>query len=349
VPPPPSGPLPPAPPPTAPLPPGPLPPAPLKPPPARPSDPRSATERPADEAPTLQMPPISEGPTPTLVDVPAAPPEPGTEPGPLYAVGDVHGYRTELVDSLREQGLIDADENWVGGRSRVYFLGDFTDRGPDGIGVIDLVRRLGDEAPATGGQAIALLGNHELLLLGAKKFGDTPVHSTAGTASFLAAWRLNGGQQRDLEHLDDTHLTWLMRLPPTALVDDYLLLHSDTTAYLEYGRTGAELHDRMWKVLHQGDAEAYWEAFRKLTKRFAFRGDKGTEAVHELLGAYGGSRIVHGHSPIPYLTGAVDAEDGHPAETVTDPYVYAEDLAIAMDGGVTMEGPMLVRRLPLGS
>ncbi len=55
---------------------------------------------------------------------------------------------------------------------------------------------------------------------------------------------------------------------------------------------------------------------------------------------------MHGHSPIPYLTGAVHADDGMPPH-VPGPYVYAEDLAVAMDGGVTMEGRLLVSRLPI--
>ena len=72
--------------------------------------------------------------------------------------------------------------------------------------------------------------------------------------------------------------------------------------------------------------------------------------MRDLLDTYGGSRIVHGHSPIPYLLGEVGTEDDgedSPVRTSNGPHVYADGLAIAMDGGVTMAGKLLVVQLPL--
>ncbi|MGW1770566.1 metallophosphoesterase [Streptomyces sp. NPDC002104] len=276
---------------------------------------------------------------------------PGEGPGPLYVVGDVHGYIDELVAELQFQGLIDADRNWSAGNARLWFLGDFTDRGPDGIGVIDLVMRLSAEAAAAGGYCKALMGNHELLLIGAKRFGDTPVVSGAGTATFQAAWLLNGGQRTDMDRLQDVHLQWMSRLDAAVLVEDHLLLHSDTTAYLDYGDSVEDVNDTIHELLNRNDADITWDLFRKFTKRFAFRDEEtGPQAVRELIGTYGGSRVVHGHSPIPYLLGEVGTEDGdgaHGPEAVVGPHVYAEGLAIAMDGGVTMAGKLLVVQLPL--
>ncbi|MET9465359.1 metallophosphoesterase [Streptomyces sp. NPDC006544] len=271
-------------------------------------------------------------------------------PGPLYVVGDVHGYLGELVAELQAQGLIDADLNWSAGNARLWFLGDFTDRGPDGIGVIDLVMRLSAEAAAAGGYCKALMGNHELLLIGAKRFGDTPIVSGAGTATFQAAWLLNGGQRTDMERLQDVHLQWMSRLDAAVLVDDHLLLHSDTTAYLDYGDSVEDVNDTIHELLNRNDADITWDLFRKFTKRFAFRSEEtGPQAVRELLGTYGGTRVVHGHSPIPYLLGEVGSEDGDDSRgpEVVGPHVYAQGLAIAMDGGVTMAGKLLVVQLPL--
>ncbi|MFD5462068.1 metallophosphoesterase [Kitasatospora sp. NPDC127059] len=297
-----------------------------------------------DDPPTIELgPPLPDPAAPTY---PYPAPGPGEPPGPVYVVGDVHGYLEELRTELHHQGLIDADGHWSAGRARIWFLGDFTDRGPDGIGVIDLVMQLAAEAAAAGGYCRALMGNHELLFLGAAKFADEPVQSTAGTASFLAAWRLNGGQQNDLDRLEAHHISWLSRLPAMGLEDGHLLLHSDTTAYLEYGESIPDVNDAVHSLLADGSVDEWWDCFRRFTKRFAFRGDAGPTAVHELLDTFGGSRIVHGHSPIPYLTGAVHADDGQPPH-IPGPYVYADDLAVAMDGGVTMEGRLLVARLPI--
>jgi hypothetical protein len=281
--------------------------------------------------------------------VPAGIPQQADGVGPLYVVGDVHGYLEELLAALREQGLIDVAGNWCAGTARLWFLGDFTDRGPDGIGVIELVMRLSAEAAAAGGYCKALMGNHELLLLGAKRFGDTPVNSGAGTATFQAAWLLNGGQKTDMDRLQDHHLQWMARLDAVEEVDGYLLVHSDTTAYLDYGDSIEAVNDTVRETLTRNDADECWDLFRKFTKRFSFRDEGGADAVRSLLDTYGGTRIVHGHSPIPYLLGEVGSEEGEerPEPVVEGPHVYADGLAIAMDGGVTMAGKLLVQQLPL--
>lgn len=289
--------------------------------------------------------------TPTQHDLPVVSAADPQALGPLYVVGDVHGYVDQLRDALYATGLIDSEGHWAAGNARLWFLGDFTDRGPDGIGVIELVMQLSAEAAAAGGYARALMGNHELLLLGAHRFGDTPVNSVAGTASFLAAWRLNGGQTSDMERLQDHHIAWMSRLDAAAVADGHLLLHSDTTAYLEYGNTIDAMNDAVTGILQRGDADECWELFRKFTRRFAFRGESGPQAARELLETYGGHRVVHGHSPIPYLLGEAGGEHGAEqpdrSAVVEGPHVYAEDLAVAMDGGVTMEGKLLVAQLPL--
>ncbi|GFH38686.1 serine/threonine protein phosphatase [Streptomyces pacificus] len=328
--------------------------------PGAPEDPEDPQVHPGDAVPDDEPP---EGYTPTERDLPvldrdgtvrvaAADRQPAPEgPGPLYVVGDVHGYLDELVAALTTEGLIDSEGHWSAGNARLWFLGDFTDRGPDGIGVIDLVMRLSAEAAAAGGYCKALMGNHELLLIGARRFGDTPVNSGAGTATFQAAWLLNGGQKNDMDRLQDVHLQWMSRLDAVVEEDGHLLMHSDTTAYLDYGTTIEDVNDTVHEIINRNDADECWDLFRKFTKRFAFRDDNGPKAVRELLAAYGGGRIVHGHSPIPYLLGEVGAEDadgeGKAEPLVEGPHVYADGLAVAMDGGVTMAGKLLVAPLPL--
>ncbi|MFI8198034.1 metallophosphoesterase [Streptomyces sp. NPDC085942] len=309
-------------------------------------------EQPDGYTPTERdLPVIRRGDTVQVRTVAEPSPGPGAEDsrGPLYVVGDVHGYLDELLAALGEQGLVDADGKWAAGNARLWFLGDFTDRGPDGIGVIDLVMRLSAEAAAAGGYCKALMGNHELLLIGAKRFGDTPVNSGAGTATFQAAWLLNGGQKADMDRLQDVHLQWMSRLDAVVEQDGHLLLHSDTTAYLDYGSTIEDVNDTITAILTRNDADECWDLFRKLTKRFAFRDEGGPQAVRELLSTYGGQRVVHGHSPIPYLLGEVGTEDGDEdsGPVINGPHVYADGLAIAMDGGVTMAGKLLVVQLPL--
>ena len=81
----------------------------------------------------------------------------------IVAVGDVHGAFQQFVTILREAKIIDSRNRWSGGRAILVQTGDITDRGPDSRKVIDLLRKLTDEAAKAGGRVHALLGNHEAM------------------------------------------------------------------------------------------------------------------------------------------------------------------------------------------
>jgi hypothetical protein len=258
---------------------------------------------------------------------------------PTYVVGDVHGHRAELVAALAAAGLVDEDAAWSGGTAHLWFLGDFVDRGPDGIGAIDLVMSLAAQADEAGGRVGTLLGNHEILLLGMRRFGDTEVPSDFGPRSFARSWELNGGQASDQEALTDEHIEWLTERPVLALVGDHLLMHSDTDEYLAWGSELDEINDTVRAVLRADDIVEWWEVWRRMTTRHAFRGPHGEATVDKLLSALGGQQVVHGHSVIADQLGILPIQ-------VDGPYAYAGGKALGVDGGVFVGGPCLVVRLP---
>jgi hypothetical protein len=258
-----------------------------------------------------------------------------------YVVGDVHGHLDELLGALADAGLVDDEATWAGGDTHLWFLGDFVDRGPDGIGVIDLVMRLATEAEAAGGQVEALLGNHEILLLGTHRFGDTNVPSDFGPRSFARSWEMNGGQLTDQEAVTDSHIGWLSSRPALALVGDHLLMHSDTLEYLVWGAEIDEINEGIRDVLASDDIVEWWEVWRRLTTRHAFRGPYGGEVAGQLLAVLGGDQVVHGHSVIADQLGVAPAQ-------IEAPYEYADGRALGVDGGVFVGGPCLVVRLPYG-
>jgi hypothetical protein len=98
----------------------------------------------------------------------------------IVAVGDVHGAYDQFTAILREAGLIDARQRWVGGRAILVQTGDVLDRGPDSRRALDLLRRLEVDAAAAGGRVIALLGNHEVM----RMLGDVRYVSAGEYAAF---------------------------------------------------------------------------------------------------------------------------------------------------------------------
>ena len=68
-----------------------------------------------------------------------------------YIVGDIHGHLGKLIELLTASGLIDEQRRWIGGTANLWCMGDFFDRGPHGIGIVDLLMRLQGEAADAGG------------------------------------------------------------------------------------------------------------------------------------------------------------------------------------------------------
>ncbi|MFI5608420.1 metallophosphoesterase family protein [Amycolatopsis sp. NPDC051903] len=257
----------------------------------------------------------------------------------VYVVGDVHGHRDALADALRAEGLVDGDDKWSGAEDQLWFLGDFVDRGPDGVGVIDFVRSLQEQATDAGGSVQMLLGNHEILLLGMYHFGDRQVPSDFGPRSFARSWEINGGLLSDQDRLTPEHIEWLSARPVVSLVDDHLLVHSDTLEYLDWGDGLDAINAAVKEILTGNDIEAFWEVWRRMTTRYAFRGPAGEDNAQQLMDALGGTRIVHGHSVIADQLGI------HPAQ-IEGPYLYAGGKALGIDGGLFVGGPCLVVELP---
>ncbi|MEU1285047.1 metallophosphoesterase [Kitasatospora sp. NPDC005856] len=265
-------------------------------------------------------------------------PNPNT---PLYVAADIHGHRSEFREVLRNAGLTDGQGRWSGGSARLWLLGDYVDRGPDGIGVIEDIRRLAAEAAAVGGDVGALLGNHEAQLLAAHRFDTAPVPGWEQPGGFRAGWARFGGREEDLRRLTPEITAWITALPAVALVDDHLLVHSDTVRYLEFGSTVADVNSAVSAALNRPDAAGWLELCDRLKDRGAFRGTGSAhtdDPVSTMLRTLGGDVLVHGHSTL--IRGFGMAPDD-----VRDVLRYADGRVVAVDGGVYEGGRILLARL----
>lgn len=261
-----------------------------------------------------------------------------TENQPVFIVGDVHGYFDKLTQILIDAGLVNPYLSWSGRDAQLWFLGDFTDRGADGIGVLDFVMRLQFEAEDAGGRVSALLGNHDVALLAAALMPDGKTSGAAGT--FRGDWERYGGMPLDLARLTPRHVEWVQSLPTLAVVENRLLVHADALYYERYGDTLEEVNSTTSLIIQGNDTTAWDRLLAASGERRVFEGKpEGVTRARAFLQKYGGKQIVHGHTPINTVTHA-------PAEKVNRALVYAEGLCVNVDGGMYKGGPGLVYRLP---
>ena len=179
-----------------------------------------------------------------------------------------------------------------------------------------------------------VLGNHDVLLLGACTFGEAAV----GRPGARTDWRANGGQHADLERLTPAHVAWLRALPAMALEQDHLLVHADAPLYLEYGSNVEAVNAGIGAVLASRDLAAWNLLVERFTGHRAFFARGGEALLERYLTTYGGRRLVHGHSPLARFSGQA-------ADSVREPYVYREGRCINADPGHYLGGPGFCARL----
>ncbi|MEO9130532.1 MAG: metallophosphoesterase family protein [Sphingomonas sp.] len=150
----------------------------------------------------------------------------------VYAIGDIHG-RLDLLEELFDQ--ISEDSTARGpATTRLVFLGDLIDRGPDSAKVVERIRQLCLES----GNVDVLTGNHEEVFLLALD-GDIDAMRMfvriGGRETILSY----GISEDDIARADyaqlcalaqqatpDTHIQFLKLLPDVIEIGDYAFVHA---------------------------------------------------------------------------------------------------------------------------
>jgi serine/threonine protein phosphatase 1 len=116
-----------------------------------------------------------------------------------FAIGDVHGCTGALSSILAQCRAYAA-----GRPSRLVFIGDYIDRGPDSRGAVEIIRDLEHRDP---GKVVCLLGNHEELLLNSLADGDPLTWLANGGGATLASYGADGPLD-----LPSDHIAWFRSL-----------------------------------------------------------------------------------------------------------------------------------------
>lgn len=193
----------------------------------------------------------------------------------VYAIGDVHGCKKEMMRLLDE---IERSRSDYEGSTHLVFLGDMVDRGPDSAGVLEHV--LTARLPAD--EVTFLMGNHEEIMLDCYngkaesysswlRFGGIETLASYGVSRetvFSNNFDLSKAMRRAMP---PSHISLLRSFKDTLSLGDYLFVHAGI-------RPGRELEE-------QSPSDLRWI-------RTDFLNDKTDH----------GFTVVHGHTITPNVT-----------------------------------------------
>ena len=233
----------------------------------------------------------------------------------IFAVGDVHGCAAELTALL---GRIEALARETSRDRHLIYLGDMIDRGSDNIGALHLWAQ---DAAARGVDHVhRVMGNHEIMMLLALEGG---AHAPKAEAMWLSA--AMGGSYM-LEEMraktGDATAPPTMALAEHALGHEVLQLLTTQRSHLRIGNT-LFVHGGLDPAIAQESFLATpWTDFTDA--RWAWI----NQGFLDWPGGFGGTMVVHGHTP-PARHRALTGQD--------DPHLFSRD-RLGLDGGSALTG-----------
>ncbi len=231
-----------------------------------------------------------------------------------FAIGDIHGDLDQLRALVKRLPAIDSDDTLV-------FLGDYLDRGPQSLEVIEIVRRFSMDL---GCKVVPLRGNHEDAWLRVIERGWPEFILPPGNGCLATFRSFTGGARvREDEMPGDPELDALARgtfFPPEIVAWMNALPHFYEDEHAIYVHAG--LHHKDGRFLHPSETDP--PTALMWTRSEAFFRD------------YRGKRVVVGHTTTDLLPPELDTLTPHdPAD------VWAGECVVAIDTGAGQEGGFL--------
>jgi len=233
----------------------------------------------------------------------------------VFALGDVHGCAEELASLLDTVRTLAGESDRP---RRLVFLGDLVDRGPDTLGVL----RLWAEDAKTRGvdQVDRIIGNHEILMLLAMGHGQRAEKAAAmwlaertGGSKVLAEMR---AAVRDPMALPSYELATaaLGRQVLDRLLTQRSHLRLGNAVFVHGGLDGRVAQDTFLAPPWTAGPEARWAWI--------------TTGFLDWQGGFGGTLVVHGHTP---------PHKHWPLTHMEDPHLFLHD-RLGLDGGSAITG-----------
>jgi serine/threonine protein phosphatase 1 len=233
----------------------------------------------------------------------------------VFAIGDVHGCAPELGALLKSIAGLAGEAK---GRRRLIYLGDMINRGPDSAGVLELWAR-NEEAHGVD-HVDRLMGNHEIMMMLTVVGGP---HAHKAETMWLSK-RMGG------HILLDEMAARARRPAPHA---DQALLHDALGEMVVHRLQGMRSHVRLGNtVFVHGGLDPHADPDEFLGRPWMiFTEARWAWINHGFLDwkqGFGGTLVVHGHTP----------PDKHTAISgMEDPHLFEGD-RLGLDGGSARTG-----------
>jgi len=217
----------------------------------------------------------------------------------IYCIGDLHGDYDRLIELLVQYNIIDNQNNWIAGDSKLIFTGDATDRGNKGIEVIELLMNLEKKAKNHGGDLIALCGNHDALILArAYEMQGYDVDWQCSEVFYI-----NGGREDEARIVADNPeiFEWFKNRPLIWKEGKYLFQHADSVrCYKELAHTIDEINQIGHNALH--NPIGAWQLFCRITDarywdEYIHRNKQSEQQyIEDYLSIFDCECVFHGHT-----------------------------------------------------
>lgn len=227
----------------------------------------------------------------------------------MAVISDLHGQYDIVVKILRNNNIIDKNNNWKFGRGHLVVLGDILDRGDKVTEVLWLIYNLEQQAKQKGGKVHFLLGNHEVMVMHNdlryvhEKYNkvtqllDTPYNELFGSQTLFGRW---------------------MRSKPTVIkINDILFVHGGISK--EFIVDGFDINyvnkvlreslDRDKTEMKKGPFyDKYYRAIGPFWYRGYFEDNLSKEEISQLLAYLNVNHIIVGHTSLDRIEKLYDGK-----------------------------------------
>jgi hypothetical protein len=166
----------------------------------------------------------------------------------VFVIGDIHGEYSRVVNLLKNNGIIDDNNDWIWGKGHLVFMGDIFDRGRGVTEALWMVFNLEKQAEAAGGKVHLLLGNHEPMI-----FKDDLRYVADEYYSLCENLGLN---YSDLFSYDTVLGLWLRQKPVILSINDFLFVHAGLSPEMIERHLPLDTINRVvWRYLNNNEGE----------------------------------------------------------------------------------------------